>query len=149
MWSPMFGSLRVHAPTSAPASATNEIVDVVLDALLDNAAKFAAGSPVDVAVAMSDDGSVRLSVRDHGPGLDAEDIEKVGARFFRGRRHQNVPGTGLGLAIVRARVVDIGGTFAVVPAAGRGLQVETRFRGFSGPAPGSSAATPDEVPAER
>ncbi|HEU0040795.1 MAG TPA: HAMP domain-containing sensor histidine kinase, partial [Jiangellaceae bacterium] len=149
MWSPMFDRLRVHAPALAPASATNEIVDVVLDALLDNAAKFAAGSPVDVAVATADDGSVGLSVRDHGPGLDAEDIAKVGARFFRGRQHQNVPGTGLGLAIVRARVLDIGGAFAVVPAAGGGLQVETWFPGFSDPSPGSTATTPDAVPVEK
>jgi signal transduction histidine kinase len=165
MWSPMFSRLDVRAPDSAPAAATDGIVDVVLDALLDNAAKFAEGSPVDVTVSVVDGGDVVLNVRDHGPGLDADDIAKVGARFFRGRRHQNVPGTGLGLAIVRARVVDIGGSFSVAPAPGGGLRVETRFpawagepvgpdgsaatQAVSGPARGSNAASRDGAPAER
>ncbi len=50
MWAPMFERLDVESPPSALALASDDIVDVVLDALLDNAAKFAAGAPVEVAV---------------------------------------------------------------------------------------------------
>lgn len=126
MWAPMFERLDVRAPASALARANDGIVDLVLDALLDNASKFAAGTPVEVAVT-DDTSGVVLRVRDHGPGLHADDVGSVGARFFRGRQHQNVPGTGLGLAIVQARMADLGGTTDVRLADGGGLQVEARF----------------------
>lgn len=149
MWAPMFTQLTVDAPDTACARAGDDIVDVVLDALLDNAAKFAEGSPVDVTVEQDHDGSVLLAVRDHGPGLDPEDVGKVGARFFRGRRHQNIAGTGLGLAIVRARVVEIGGEFTVAPADGGGVRVEVRLPPFTPDDRGSTAPLPDADPAVR
>jgi signal transduction histidine kinase len=127
MWAPVFGDgLTVDAPVSAQALATPDLVDVVLDALLDNAGKFAPGAPVCVTLQSRLD-RLLLSVRDGGAGLHPEDVPKVGSRFFRGRQHQNVPGTGLGLAIIRARVEDVGGSMAVRPAAGGGLEVEVSF----------------------
>lgn len=146
MWSPMFDELHLDAPASALALATDDVIDVVLDALLDNAAKFAGNAPVDVTVLKDDAGEVVVRVRDHGPGLDAEDVAKVGTRFFRGRQHQNIPGTGLGLAIVQARVRDVGGSFAVMPAHGGGLQVEVRLPAFTPAARGSNAGPPGEGP---
>jgi signal transduction histidine kinase len=144
MWRPVLAGLTVEAPESAVALATADLVDLVLDALLDNAAKFAGGSPVSVSVRVGE--RVVLAVRDHGPGLHAEDVEKVGRRFFRGRQHQNVAGTGLGLAIVRARVLDVGGSMTVARADGGGLRVEVALRRA---APGSSAAPPGAGAAAR
>ena len=123
MWEPAFDRLSVDLPSSLTARVTPDIVDVTLDALLDNAAKFAPGSPVEVSLERDGELAV-LSVRDHGPGLHADDVDKVGARFFRGREHQNIAGTGLGLAIVRARVEDLGGSVSVGPADGGGLAVQ-------------------------
>jgi signal transduction histidine kinase len=151
MWAPVFADLRVDAPAPAWALATDDLVDVVLDALLDNASKFAPGSPVEVALVETGE-RVLLSVRDHGAGLDPDDVPKVGARFFRGRRHQNVSGTGLGLAIVRARVADLGGTLAVRLVEGGGLQVEVglvRVAPLRPAAPGSSAPSPGGAPPAR
>ncbi|UPK76082.1 HAMP domain-containing histidine kinase [Nocardioidaceae bacterium SCSIO 66511] len=128
LWSPAIADLVVDAADDCHAYATQTSVDLVLDAVLDNAAKFAPGAPVDVSV-HTDADDVVLRVRDHGPGLAAEDVLKVGARFFRGRAHQNVAGTGLGLAIVRARVEDLGGRFTVSSPKAGGLGVEVRFRG--------------------
>jgi signal transduction histidine kinase len=122
MWEPAFDRLSVDLPASLTARVTPDIVDVTLDALLDNAAKFAPGSLVEVSLRAAGPQAV-LSVRDHGPGLHVDDVDKVGARFFRGREHQNIDGTGLGLAIVRARVEDLGGSFSVGPADGGGLAV--------------------------
>jgi len=146
MWEPMFGSLSLEAPQDAYALATPDIPDVVLDALLDNAAKFAPGSPVTVTVSTSGEGVV-LRVRDRGPGLDEDDVGKVGSRFFRGRQHQNVPGTGLGLAIVRTRLDDVGGSLHVERPDGGGLQVEARLPAATPEAPGSSAPPPGAGPA--
>ncbi|HEX4978292.1 MAG TPA: HAMP domain-containing sensor histidine kinase [Nocardioides sp.] len=124
MWEPVFPrlDLEVHGP--AVARLTDGLVDLVLDTALDNAAKFAPGTPVTVSVdGASAPGEVRLTVRDRGPGLPAEEVAKVGDRFFRGRTHQNVTGTGLGLAIVRARVQVVGGRLEVGAADGGGLRV--------------------------
>lgn len=126
MWAPVFDPFEVDVPDEALARATPEVLDVALDALLDNAAKFAAGTPVRVAVDMvrdRDGGWVRVAVRDHGAGLHPEDVAKVGARFFRGRAHQNVAGTGLGLAIVAARLGDVGGRMHVTAPTDGGLLV--------------------------
>ena len=141
MWEPVFPSLEVALPGHrTTAMSAPGLVDLVLDALLDNAAKFAADSPVTVRLAETGD-EVVLSVRDHGPGLPRDDVAKVGDRFFRGREHQNVPGTGLGLAIVRARVADVGGRLVVERAPGGGLLVSVCLRpasrGSSAPRPGA------------
>ena len=65
--------------------------------LLDNAAKFAPGDSV-VEVSVKDG---ELAVRDHGPGIAAEDLPHVFNRFYRAPSARGTPGSGLGLAIVR------------------------------------------------
>lgn len=129
MWAPVFADLDVTAPGSVTALTTPETIDTALDSLLDNAAKFAPGSPVRVTVTRTPapvagrPAEVHVSVVDEGPGLHPDDVAKVGSRFFRGRAHQNVPGTGLGLAIVRARLADAGGAVDVASPEGGGLAV--------------------------
>lgn len=141
MWAPVFDDLAVHTPARARALGTPDLVDVVLDSLLDNAAKFAPGSPVSVTV-LAEGTEVVLRVRDRGAGLHPDDASKVGSRFFRGREHQNVPGTGLGLAIVVARLSDVEGSLSVTAPDGGGLQVEVRLPTATRAAPGSSAPPP-------
>ncbi|MCE7009516.1 HAMP domain-containing histidine kinase [Kibdelosporangium philippinense] len=90
--------------TAAPRS-----VEAMLDALLDNALKFTAeGSSVTVGIA-EDDTNVYISVRDHGPGLQPEELERATDRFWRSPAHQNIGGSGLGLAITRRLVERAGG----------------------------------------
>ncbi len=108
---------RVHAPQvrfvldakpclvrAAPARLDRAIAN-----LLDNAAKWNAPSPpagpVEVRVR---DG--RLEVRDHGPGIAAEDLPRVFDRFYRAPAARGRPGSGLGLAIVRQTAEAHGGT---------------------------------------
>lgn len=122
MWAPVFDRLALEGPDVVTAMAPPGVVDLALDALLDNAAKFAPGSPIEVRVAPFAR-EVRIRVVDHGPGLHPDDLAKVGARFFRGRAHQNVPGTGLGLAIVHARLTEYGGDVEVTGTEGGGLSV--------------------------
>ena len=95
---------------------------MVLDALLDNAAKFAPGSLVEVSLRPSGDEAV-LTVRTTVRGCTPRTSTRWAPGSSGGREHQNIDGTGLGLAIVRARVEDFGGSFAVGPADGGGLAV--------------------------
>lgn len=65
--------------------------------MLDNAAKWAPpGSVIEVGVVGS-----TVSVRDHGPGFDEQDLPHVFDRFYRATSARGLPGSGLGLAIVR------------------------------------------------
>ena len=95
--------------------------------LLDNAAKWSPpGGDVEVAVR---DGEV--SVRDHGPGIDEEDLPYVFDRFYRSRSARGRPGSGLGLAIVRQVAVAHGGEVVAEPADGGGTRMTLRLNGGS------------------
>lgn len=61
---------------------------------------------------------LRLSVRDHGPGIAAELQEQLGEPFFRAP-NQSSPGHGLGLAIARRAIERHGGhlRLATIPTA--------------------------------
>jgi two-component system sensor histidine kinase MprB len=95
--------------------------------LLDNAAKWSPpGADVEVAVR---DGEV--SVRDHGPGIDEEDLPHVFDRFYRSRSARGRPGSGLGLAIVRQVAVAHGGEVVAERADGGGTKMTLRLNGAS------------------
>jgi two-component system OmpR family sensor kinase len=87
----------------------------VLGNLLRNALVHTpAGTPIEVSV----DGSVRLEVRDHGPGLPGADPAALFERFWRaeGGRERGKGGAGLGLAIVAGIVEGHGGTVTAANA---------------------------------
>lgn len=84
--------------------------------LIDNAIKWSPdGGVIEVAVA---DGVVE--VRDHGPGIAAEDLPKIFDRFYRSPEARAMPGSGLGLAIVSQVVAEDGGSVAALQADGGG-----------------------------
>lgn len=90
-----------------------------VDNLLDNALKWGAdGQQIEVAVA---DG--RVSVRDHGPGIDESDRDLVFDRFYRSASARAMPGSGLGLSIVKQIVEAHGGEVFAEPANGGGALV--------------------------
>ena len=71
--------------------------------LVDNAIKYSAAAPLQVALT-TDDRNAVLTIADRGPGIAAADAERVFERFARGEAAA-AGGAGLGLAIVK-RVVD-------------------------------------------
>jgi two-component system sensor histidine kinase MprB len=76
-----------------------------IDNLLDNALKWGSeGGQIGVTVS---DG--RVSVRDHGPGIDEADRDHVFDRFYRSASARSMPGSGLGLSIVKQIVEAHGG----------------------------------------
>jgi two-component system sensor histidine kinase HydH len=93
---------------SAPATWSLDEVRMrqVLGNLIDNG--LAAGGPVTVQI-VAERGRLVIEVGDHGPGVPAEDRDKIFEPFFT----KKTRGTGLGLAIVQ-RVVELhGGTITV------------------------------------
>ena len=95
--------------------------------LLDNAAKWSPPNG-DVEVAVRDGA---LSVRDHGPGIDEEDLPYVFDRFYRSPSARGRPGSGLGLAIVRQVAVAHGGEVVAEAADGGGTRMTLRLNGSS------------------
>ncbi|SDC47165.1 sensor histidine kinase [Actinokineospora iranica] len=127
-WRVVADSREIALSTTGSAGETKALVparglDGILDALLDNALKFTGrGSAVEVSVSVADE-RVRLSVRDHGPGLRADELERATDRFWRSSTHQNVPGSGLGLAIVSRIVARAEGDLRLDLPDGGGLRV--------------------------
>lgn len=76
-----------------------------LQNLVDNACKFAPDGAIEVSVAAG-----VVSVRDHGPGLMADDVPHLFDRFYRSVDMRSKPGSGLGLAIVKSVAETHGGT---------------------------------------
>jgi hypothetical protein len=105
-------TVDVQSPAASVVADRERLYQVMVN-LLDNAARHGpAGGNVHVfAEAREDD--VVIEVRDEGPGIPAEERDRVFERFTRGERAGG-GGTGLGLAIARW-VVDLhGGSIGVV-----------------------------------
>jgi two-component system, OmpR family, sensor histidine kinase MprB len=91
--------------------------------LLDNAIKWSPpGGTIDVRVSGGE-----VAVRDHGPGIDDEDIPHVWERFYRARAARGLPGSGLGLAIVQQAAEANGGTATAENAEDGGAIVTIRL----------------------
>ncbi len=89
-------------------------VTQVVTNLLTNALKFTPpGGRATVAVRTTTDPSgarrARLTVRDTGPGIPAEELPHVFQRFYRGADAERGSGTGIGLAVVAELVAAHGG----------------------------------------
>jgi two-component system OmpR family sensor kinase len=80
------------------------------------------GSTVGVH-AQIDGAALRISVRDHGPGVPEPDLEKIFEPFFRVGRDSG-DGYGQGLAIARRVIEAHGGEIRAANDAGGGLRVE-------------------------
>jgi two-component system sensor histidine kinase SenX3 len=96
--------------------------------LLDNAVKYSeSGEPVEMDATV-EDGNVCISVRDHGIGIPARDLERIFERFYRVDRARSraTGGTGLGLSIVRHVAQAHGGDVTVQSVEGEGSTFRLR-----------------------
>ncbi|WP_282693657.1 ATP-binding protein [Streptomyces sp. CC208A] len=101
-------------------------IDQILGNLLENAVRHGAGTvTIEVAPRTAGDGTgeegTEVTVRDEGPGIPEESMNRVFTRFWRGSKRG---GTGLGLYIVKGLVEAHGGTITV----GRGPRGGAEFR---------------------
>ncbi|MEU0135058.1 HAMP domain-containing sensor histidine kinase [Streptomyces sp. NPDC006296] len=109
-----------------PAALERAVVNV-----LDNAVKFSpAGGTIEVALHRGE-----LTVRDHGPGIPAEELPHVFDRFWRSPSARQLPGSGLGLSIVARTVQQAGGAIALTPAESGGTVASIRLPGAPTPPP--------------
>lgn len=96
------------------------LLEEAISNLIDNALRYAGqGASITVAV-RADARQALLSVEDSGPGLSAQDCERVFGRFVRATDAGS--GCGLGLAIVREIVERHGGRIRLEPVEPHGLR---------------------------
>lgn len=108
------------------------LLDRVLENLLANAAKYSPpGTRLWIEGAKEDD-HVRVVVGDEGPGIPADELERLGERFFRGGdpNDRRIRGAGLGLAFAKEVLELHGSSLEVISSE----QVGTKFS-FALPTP--------------
>jgi signal transduction histidine kinase len=101
--------LRLGGP-SIRAQCDPERVGQVLRILIDNALTHTPSGTDLVVTASRGDGRVRLAVRDSGPGIEAQSLDRVFEPFYASYSAQ---GSGLGLAIARELTERMRGSLAV------------------------------------
>lgn len=108
-------ALTLQAPAAAWATVDPLRYEQVLANLLTNAAKYGPmGSAIEVTVEGPAAGKIHVAVRDHGPGIPAEQRARIFERSYRATPAEGVPGMGLGLYVSRQIAEAHGGTLEVV-----------------------------------
>jgi hypothetical protein len=107
-------TLQIDTNGIAPVHGNRELVSQALANLVDNAIKYVGAQPGEQAGAMNgrpseivvkaltEDGEIKLTVSDHGPGIPEGDRGRVVERFVRLEGSRSEPGSGLGLSLASA-----------------------------------------------
>jgi PAS domain S-box-containing protein len=140
------GSIDVRLNLALPAevlvSVDRDRLLQVLNNLLSNAVKFSPrGGTVELAVETRG-GNIRISVRDHGPGIPEEFQDRLFNKFFQvdSSSTREKSGTGLGLHISKQIVEHMGGEIGYSSEPGQGTTVWIEFPALTAEA----AAGPDK-----
>jgi two-component system, OmpR family, osmolarity sensor histidine kinase EnvZ len=111
--------LRFSPGMLPPLALRTTAISRLVANLLDNALRYGR-EPVEVATRATDR-SVVLDIADRGPGIRAEDVERLKRPFTRGdSARTGAVGAGLGLAIVERIAHLHGGSFELMPREGGG-----------------------------
>lgn len=102
----------------------------ILTNLIQNAAKYSPeGSKIEVTLQQREK-EILLSVKDEGPGIASNELEKVFSKFYRidNEMTRKSKGTGLGLFITKALVLSHNATIQLKKNSPKGLVAEIRFK---------------------
>jgi signal transduction histidine kinase len=111
-----------HSIREHPGICDPDVVRRVMTNLLDNALEYSPPSEPVVVELARDNGSVRVSVSDHGPGVPEEAQSEIFDTFGQvaGTRQARKASIGLGLAFCRLAVEAHGGTIGLDSVEGEG-----------------------------
>jgi signal transduction histidine kinase len=114
-------TVRLTAPGDSVALCGDPAaLEELLCNLLDNAVRYTPpGGEVTVEVDVRGQEAV-VTVRDTGPGVPPEEVDRIFEPFYRGKAQKSIPGTGLGLPIAKRIAEAHGGRIDLDTAAGKG-----------------------------
>ena len=116
------GRVRLDVPDDLPLVHTDSgLLERALANLLANALRYSPDDRPPELTASVDGGRVRLAVIDHGPGVPANQRERMFEPFQRLGDHDMTTGIGLGLAVARGFIESVGGEIAAGDTPGGGL----------------------------
>ena len=137
--------LRVNGDGPAVVASTYEDLGVIVDNLLENAIHYSPPGTT-VTIEWGGGGAARLAVLDEGPGVAAEERERVFERFYRGGAAGGTAGTGLGLSVVEALARRWGGEVSLENRAEGGARVEVTMPLHPEALPGAEPALDEALP---
>ena len=121
-------ALRLECDPGLELAVRPRMLRVVARNLAENAIRYAGpGTTFTLSAVREQDGSIVVSGRDDGMGVEESALPRLFERFYRADRARASRGTGLGLAIVKHIVTQAGGTVEARGARGRGLQIRCMF----------------------
>jgi len=117
-------SIRIHLAECQPATlqGDKELMEYAVYNLLTNAVKYSpAETKVDVSASLVN-GVMNVAVQDQGIGMSAEELKRIGQKFYRTRKAEQSGevGTGIGLSIVQQIITHHGGRLKVTSSPGHG-----------------------------
>jgi two-component system sensor histidine kinase KdpD len=128
-------AIRVDADDSQIVNLDARLAAIALSHLIENAARYSPADRDILVEARAGSDGLTLVVTDHGPGLDAAEIDRIFERFYRGGHTQHTaPGTGMGLAITRGLLNAIGGRVRAENAPNAGARFSVVVPGATRPA---------------
>lgn len=122
-------ALEVASPLSTLEVDPGRMTQVLTN-ILDNALHHTPEGGRIVLSAREVNGQVELAVQDSGPGLKAEDLDRIFERFYRtdaSRQRDENGGSGLGLAIAKSIVQAHDGQISAASEEGKGLKIIIRL----------------------
>lgn len=92
----------------------------VMTNLLSNAVKYSPDAPDIFVKGWVAETDIFITVKDHGLGMDEDDVSKLFGRFFRAKTSTGIPGTGIGLNLVKTLIEMHDGEISVQSEQGQG-----------------------------
>lgn len=114
--------LVVDAGDDHPIHLDAKLIAAALAHLLQNSARYAPAGTRITITSSRNESAIVFTVEDQGPGIRADEAERIFAPFVRGTSSQSRMGTGLGLAIARGLVTAAGGRIWVDPKSRQGAR---------------------------
>ncbi len=119
--------LAADVAPSVVVRGDQELLTQALANLVENALRHTpAGTRISVGLVPDRGAGACLAVEDDGPGVHAEDLQRLTHRFYRAERSRTTPGNGLGLSLVAA-VVELHGAALHLQGRAPGLRAAMCF----------------------
>ena len=106
-----------------------EMLARIITNLISNSLKYAPDTNIEITAEIEDK-HWSLILRDHGPGVNEQDLDKLFDRFYRAdtSRTRKTGGSGLGLSIVQSLSETLGGTISLRNHPDGGLEAKLNFQ---------------------